>query len=181
MNSILNNNDEQQTACEPESKLPDECSAPDEFYCPITLNIMVQPLCTKTGKNFERKAIMDWLSKNGTDPLTRNPMRPSDLIPNRALETRIRFWRKANNITEEEFIETKTEFVGFLPVTPKKHHQILHRSAARMTLQDAARANMRAVVVPPTISTTSRREPGERRRRFLSRLLNQATRELEDL
>lgn len=34
---------------------------PIEFICPITNEVMIQPLMTRQGQNFERNAIIAWL------------------------------------------------------------------------------------------------------------------------
>jgi STIP1 homology and U-box containing protein 1 len=41
---------------------------------------------TKTGKSYERASIMEHLRRNHTDPLTREPLLPSELRPNLALK-----------------------------------------------------------------------------------------------
>lgn len=40
---------------------------------------------TKTGKSYERASIMEHLSRQSTDPLTREPLVAADLRPNLAL------------------------------------------------------------------------------------------------
>lgn len=55
----------------------------------ISFGIMVDPVVTKTGKSYERASIMEHLRRNpekSTDPMTREPLRPSDLRPNLALK-----------------------------------------------------------------------------------------------
>lgn len=37
---------------------------PDEFVCPLTGKVMIAPLMTPTGLNFEKSAILDWLFEN---------------------------------------------------------------------------------------------------------------------
>ncbi|KHN98982.1 Tetratricopeptide-like helical [Metarhizium album ARSEF 1941] len=51
----------------------------------ISFGIMVDPVMTKTGKSYERSAIMEHLRRQPTDPLTREPLVPSELRPNLAL------------------------------------------------------------------------------------------------
>lgn len=85
---INNNNEEEKTI-------------PQEFICPITLQVMVHPLTTRTGLSFERSAILDWLECYETCPLTRQPLRACDLIRNVPLEARIGFWRQAQQGLEE--------------------------------------------------------------------------------
>ncbi|CAK7206624.1 hypothetical protein SEUCBS139899_009424 [Sporothrix eucalyptigena] len=51
----------------------------------ITFGILVDPVVTKTGKSYERAAILEHLRRQHTDPLTREPLMPDDLRPNLAL------------------------------------------------------------------------------------------------
>lgn len=60
-------------------------AANDAFTCPITQTVMKDPVTDTDGNTFERAAIVEWLTKHNTSPITRNPMRVEDLVPNRAL------------------------------------------------------------------------------------------------
>jgi hypothetical protein len=91
---------------------------PSDFICPITLEVMVAPLMTRTGLNFERVAIFGWLEQgSGSCPLTRKPLTASDLIPNMRLQKQIFIWRADNGIpepTEEEMAAADREFISIL-------------------------------------------------------------------
>jgi U-box domain len=71
---------------------------PANFICPLTKTLMVNPLMSKTGHSFDRDAIMAWVSKNGTCPITGKPLNASDLITNHALRIKIDFWCNNNGI-----------------------------------------------------------------------------------
>jgi len=73
--------------------IDDVVETPVEFLCPITGQLMIDPLMCRTGFNFERNAILEWLQKHSqTCPMTRKAIRASDLVPNCALQLRIRRW-----------------------------------------------------------------------------------------
>ena len=57
---------------------------PIEFYCPITLKIMVDPVTTSCGSTYNKEAITQWLSKNEIDPLTKVEI-TNTLYPNLAV------------------------------------------------------------------------------------------------
>lgn len=77
------------------------------FICPLTLEIMNQPLMSKHGFNFERSAILEWLSRgNKNCPLTRKPLEISKLVPNHALQGRILAWKQEHG---EDVSTTETE------------------------------------------------------------------------
>ena len=59
------------------------------FYCPITCNVMVDPVVDPDGNSYERAAIEEWLGRTGLSPITRNAMTVGDLIVNRALKDAI--------------------------------------------------------------------------------------------
>lgn len=69
-------------------------SIPDEFICPLTLNIMRDPVMIKSGHSFERSAIFKWIQKgHDTCPLTRQPLGISGLVTNHALLVQIQRWK----------------------------------------------------------------------------------------
>jgi len=69
----------------------DELKTPDEFVCPITFEVMQDPVCASDGHTYERSAIGEVLAlpeERRRSPLTREPLQAS-LFPNRALKSRI--------------------------------------------------------------------------------------------
>jgi Mg-chelatase subunit ChlD len=61
----------------------------DGFYCPITGELMNDPVIDREGNSYERSAIEDWIRINQTSPITRNPLYHEHLAPNRALKDAI--------------------------------------------------------------------------------------------
>ena len=56
------------------------------LHCPLTLELMRDPVVDREGNTYERAAIERWLaSGHRTSPVTRAPLTPADLVPNRAL------------------------------------------------------------------------------------------------
>ena len=53
----------------------------EAFYCPISHEIMTDPVITPYGHCFERIFIEDWLDKKEICPLTMNSLKKSDLRP----------------------------------------------------------------------------------------------------
>ena len=59
---------------------------PDEVLCPITHDVMVDPVVTADGHSYERWAIVNWLARgNSTSPLTGGQLEHTMLTPNHAL------------------------------------------------------------------------------------------------
>ena len=65
---------------------------PKDFCCPITFEVMVDPVVDREGNSYERAAIERWLVGHLNSPSTRQPLRVSDLAPNRSLRSLIEAW-----------------------------------------------------------------------------------------
>ncbi|KAL3930998.1 MAG: hypothetical protein SGBAC_011511 [Bacillariaceae sp.] len=64
------------------------------FLCPLTREIMEDPVMTKTGHNFERDALSKWMDENGEKcPMTKKPLFPSDVVSNANLKWEISQWQ----------------------------------------------------------------------------------------
>ena len=74
-----------------------QSSEPDGFLCPITGEIMKDPVSDNEGISYERKEIEEWLKRgNKTSPITRQTLQLSDLRPNIALRKLIEEWQSKN-------------------------------------------------------------------------------------
>lgn len=72
----------------------DDEAIPDEFRCPITREIMVDPVIAKDGRSYERVAITTWLRNHKASPMTRQPLDAEQLTPNLSLRHCIENWRQ---------------------------------------------------------------------------------------
>lgn len=95
-------------------------SVPTAFLCPLTLDIMKEPVMDRDGHTYEKRAILEWLERgHEICPLTRKPLRLSDIIPNRALQCRIEEWRISqgedlSETEEDEENDFDPPFVGII-------------------------------------------------------------------
>ena len=63
-----------------EKELPKSC------FCCLSHQVLRDPVMDRQeGHCYERSMILEWISRNGTCPMTRNPLSESDLVPNRRL------------------------------------------------------------------------------------------------
>jgi len=62
---------------------------PESFICPITCEVMRDPVQDREGNSYERTGITDWLSRKGTSPISNSPMKVDDLVANRSLRNAI--------------------------------------------------------------------------------------------
>lgn len=78
----------------------DEIEVPQYFICPISLQIMKDPVTAITGITYDRESIEHWLfsNKNTTCPVTKQPLpKNSDLTPNHTLRRLIQSWCSQNS------------------------------------------------------------------------------------
>ncbi|XP_072999334.1 E3 ubiquitin-protein ligase PUB23-like [Typha latifolia] len=77
----------------------EQVEIPTYFLCPISLQIMKDPVTLSTGITYDRESIEQWLfaGKHGTCPVTRQPL-PDDaeLTPNHTLRRLIQAWCTVN-------------------------------------------------------------------------------------
>lgn len=66
----------------------------ESFVCPITQEIMKDPVITPHGISYERSAIVNWLEKNESCPFTKKNLKKEDLITNYALKCSINQYLK---------------------------------------------------------------------------------------
>ena len=96
---------------------------PDSYYCPITQDLLRDPVIDVEGNTYSRKAIAKWITKTGTSPLTRSTLQISELYPNRAMmlllldeenkdeqlmHPSVRRWAKENEEEDERDVENAT-------------------------------------------------------------------------
>lgn len=55
---------------------------PSYLIDPISFNLFVDPVISKSGQTFERSWLLEHLAKSETDPFSRQPLKKSELIPN---------------------------------------------------------------------------------------------------
>eukprot|EP01129_Flabellula_baltica_P013675 TRINITY_DN639_c0_g1_i1.p1 TRINITY_DN639_c0_g1~~TRINITY_DN639_c0_g1_i1.p1 ORF type:complete len:692 (-),score=158.54 TRINITY_DN639_c0_g1_i1:21-2096(-) len=72
---------------------------PEIFTCPISADIMRDPVIAQDGHTYERESITAWLEQNSSSPMTREAMDRSVLIPNRALKSQIEEYLAEKGIT----------------------------------------------------------------------------------
>ena len=68
---------------------------PDDYMCPITTDLMADPVIATDGFAYERDAIECWFATGKqTSPKTGEPLEVMLLIPCHQLRSRIREWRE---------------------------------------------------------------------------------------
>ena len=98
-----------------------ELLIPNHFRCPISLDLMMDPVIVSTGITYDRRSIEAWLDMgNSTCPVTNQELVPDDVIPNHSLRRLIQDWCVAHRSHGIERIPTPK-----IPITASRATEIL--------------------------------------------------------
>eukprot|EP01018_Ginkgo_biloba_P032392 Gb_02634 [translate_table: standard] len=79
--------------------MEDQVSVPPYLRCPISLDLMQDPVTLCTGITYDRQSITTWLDAgNNICPVTNQTLQSQELIPNHALRRFIQDWRRDNHV-----------------------------------------------------------------------------------
>ena len=67
----------------------DEDDVPEEFLCPISMEVMTDPVIAADGHTYERRAIEAWFGRAHTSPTTNAPLPHLNLIPAHTIKSLI--------------------------------------------------------------------------------------------
>eukprot|EP01051_Picozoa_sp_SAG22_P017923 SAG22_NODE_2881_length_2130_cov_1.194485_1_plen_602_part_10 len=73
-----------------------------DFICPITQELMVDPVIATDGHSYERSAIERWLASHNTSPLTGAELTSTTLTPNRNLKSQIASRQEAEQQQDDQ-------------------------------------------------------------------------------
>jgi hypothetical protein len=73
-------------------------SAPKEYYCPISLELMVDPVMAADGNSYERECIEGWFLLHNTSPLTNAQLQHKTLTRNHNLRKLIEDWKECHQV-----------------------------------------------------------------------------------
>lgn len=93
----LNRNNRSETGC---SIGMLNCVTPNDYRCPISLELMTDPVTVSTGQTYNRASILKWLKDgNMTCPITGERLISTELFPNTALKKLIQKFCYDNGIS----------------------------------------------------------------------------------
>eukprot|EP00934_Nitzschia_sp_Nitz4_P002314 Nitzschia sp. Nitz4//scaffold42_size132992//38047//38739//NITZ4_003387-RA/size132992-processed-gene-0.7-mRNA-1//1//CDS//3329551682//2314//frame0 len=117
---------------------------PEKFICPLTNIVMKDPVCSRNGINFERKAILQWLDEKGDYcPVTNKPLRPAGLISNSKLKWEIEQWQLSTGDSAD--LMSELELQGKLSKA-----EMISRDFALSDIVRALTSEQAEPVVPPS-------------------------------
>ncbi|XP_010039241.1 U-box domain-containing protein 3 isoform X2 [Eucalyptus grandis] len=92
---------------------------PPYFRCPLSLELMMDPVIVASGQTYERASIQKWLDHGLTVcPKTRQLLTHTNLIPNYTVKAMVEGWCKHNNIRLFNSLESH----GTVPVLDLSDH-----------------------------------------------------------
>ncbi|GMJ13317.1 PLANT U-BOX PROTEIN10 [Hibiscus trionum] len=84
-----------------ETKKPGALVIPEDFLCPISLELMRDPVIVSTGQTYERSYIQRWIDcGNATCPKTQQKLENLSLTPNYVLRSLITQWCAKHNLEQ---------------------------------------------------------------------------------
>ncbi|KAJ8443078.1 hypothetical protein Cgig2_004283 [Carnegiea gigantea] len=111
---------------------PAEIVIPTHFRCPISLDMMKDPVTMSTGITYDRESIEKWLEAgNMTCPMTKQVLRTLDPVPNHTIRRMIQDWCVENRSHGVERIPTPR-----IPISPNEVGQILGRISVAHEAQE---------------------------------------------
>ncbi|KAG8054927.1 hypothetical protein GUJ93_ZPchr0001g30430 [Zizania palustris] len=83
---------------------------PSDFRCPISLDLMRDPVVVASGQTYDRESIDRWFSSGkSTCPKTGQVLANLELVPNKALKNLICKWCRENGVAMEACAASKSE------------------------------------------------------------------------
>jgi hypothetical protein len=80
-----------------EEKMSVPVTIPDDFICPITQDLMVDPVVAADGHTYDRVAIAEWFAGHSTSPMTGAKLTVKKLYPNHTVRGQILTWKEAQS------------------------------------------------------------------------------------
>lgn len=103
-----------------------ELTIPSHFRCPISLDLMKDPVTLSTGITYDRASIETWIEGgNFSCPVTNQPLHSFDSIPNHNIRKMIQDWCVDNRAYGVERIPTPR-----VPTNPVQVREILEKIVA---------------------------------------------------
>ncbi|KAL0398427.1 UNVERIFIED_CONTAM: U-box domain-containing protein 17 [Sesamum radiatum] len=121
---------------------------PKDFCCPISLDLMQDPVIVSTGQTYERASIARWMEEGySTCPKTGQMLVHSKLVPNRALRNLIQQWCMANGIPYDPPENADYSSESAVSALPSKAATEATKATAVLLVEHLANGTSRAQTV----------------------------------
>eukprot|EP00658_Telonema_sp_P-2_P080066 TRINITY_DN7895_c0_g1_i6.p1 TRINITY_DN7895_c0_g1~~TRINITY_DN7895_c0_g1_i6.p1 ORF type:complete len:518 (+),score=134.66 TRINITY_DN7895_c0_g1_i6:120-1673(+) len=98
-NELANANQKLNQRAAAPTVLPTDC--PADFLCPITQDVMHDPVIAADGHSYERDAIVHWFVHRKSSPKTNKPLDNTRVIPNHTLKATIQSFMKRRDAVSQ--------------------------------------------------------------------------------
>ncbi|KAK8524560.1 hypothetical protein V6N12_029425 [Hibiscus sabdariffa] len=121
---------------------------PKDFCCPISLDMMRDPVIISTGQTYDRSSIARWMEEGHyTCPKTGQMLIHNRLVPNRALRNLIMQWCTAHGVPYDPLETTDASAESFAAALPIKATTEANRATATLLIQLLANGSQGAQTV----------------------------------
>lgn len=119
---------------------------PKDFCCPISLELMHNPVIVSTGQTYDRSSISRWLEEgHSTCPKTGQMLVHTKLLPNRALRNLILQWSMANGIPYDQLENAEcSSSLGAASSPPSKAAVEATKATANLLVEQLKNGSQRA-------------------------------------
>ncbi|KAK4421135.1 U-box domain-containing protein 17 [Sesamum alatum] len=121
---------------------------PKDFCCPISLDLMKDPVIVSTGQTYDRVSIARWMQEGHcTCPKTGQMLVHTKLVPNRALRNLIMHWCMANGIPYDPPENSDYSSETAVAARPSKAAIEVTKATACLLVEQLANGTLRAQTV----------------------------------
>ncbi|XAR59265.1 Ubiquitin--protein ligase [Bertholletia excelsa] len=121
---------------------------PKDFYCPISLDLMKDPVIISTGQTYDRSSITRWMEEGHcTCPKTGQMLVHTRLVPNRALRNLILQWCTAHGMPYDPPEATDISPETFAAASASKAAIEANKATASLLIQQLANGSDRAKTI----------------------------------
>ncbi|KAG9158854.1 hypothetical protein Leryth_017885 [Lithospermum erythrorhizon] len=121
---------------------------PKDFCCPVSLDLMSDPVMVCTGQTYERESITRWVDEgHHTCPKTGQLLEHRWVVPNRALRNLITQWCAANGIPYDPPERRNLSNEAHASALPSRATLEANRATARLLIEQLAKGTQGAKTV----------------------------------
>ena len=116
---------------------------PAHYVCPITMDLMTEPILASDGNVYDKKAIFDWYDLNQTSPLTRETLDPNFVLLE-DLQEEIHSFMKKHNIKVFDYRTNRDPTLRKINCSRCDNNVVIHLD---QTINECNMCNVRYLVI----------------------------------